>query len=208
LLEAALRRLFVPRCTAVRHAGGMSNSTPTLTPRQLGFFSDWKVLVVWPNGLKQQINGFTSEAHAQGWITHNSSDWILANTPRDLSEPGQAPAPAATLPTSPTDSAGVALGALALQFEQASQSYAEANGVRRDADWFVLKLQEELGELTQVWMKLTGRGRLRGKTEAELTEALADETADLLGHILLFAHARGIDLDAAIERKWRFNPRS
>jgi len=187
----------------------MSNSAPTLTPRQLGFFSDWKVLVVWPNGLKQQINGFTSEAHARGWITHNSSDWIAANTPRDLSQQGQASAPPAdTGPTPSTDSVGVALGALALQFELASQSYAEANGVRRDADWFALKLQEELGELTQVWMKLTGRGRLRGKTEAELTEALADETADLLGHVLLFAHARGIDLDAAIERKWRFKPRS
>ena len=185
----------------------MSNPSPTLTPRQLGFFSDWKIIVVWPNGVKQQINGFTSEAHAQGWITHNSAEWIASNTPRDLqaaSPPVEAPAAR----TRSTEGAGVALGALALQFEQTSQDYAKANDIRRDADWFVLKLQEEVGELTQAWIKLTGRGRLRGRSEAELKQALADETADVLGHILLFAHAEGIDLDAAIERKWRFKPGS
>jgi NTP pyrophosphatase (non-canonical NTP hydrolase) len=92
------------------------------------------------------------------------------------------------------------------QFEDASGRYAEANGLRRDPDWFVLKLQEELGELTQVWNKLTGRGRTHGRSEAELRQALADETADMLGHILLFARANGIDLAAAVERKWRFRP--
>jgi NTP pyrophosphatase (non-canonical NTP hydrolase) len=35
---------------------------------------------------------------------------------------------------------------------------------------------------------------------------LADETADLLGHLLLFAHRNDIDLAAAIERKWLFKP--
>jgi NTP pyrophosphatase (non-canonical NTP hydrolase) len=186
----------------------MNNAAPTLTPKQMGFFSDWKVLVVWPNGVKQQINGFSSEAHAQGWITHNSAEWVAANTPRDLPAAPAVVPPAAAPRTLSVDGAGAALGALAVQFEQASQAYAAANDVRRDEDWFVLKLQEELGELTQVWMKLTGRGRLRGKTEAELKQALADETADVLGHILLFAQAQGIDLDAAIERKWRFRPRS
>ncbi|MGK9230070.1 hypothetical protein KXS07_00145 [Inquilinus limosus] len=92
------------------------------------------------------------------------------------------------------------------QFEDVSCVYAEANGLRRDPDWFLLKLHEELGELTQVWNKLTGRGRTRGRSEEELRQALADETADMLGHILLFARANGIDLAAAVERKWRFRP--
>lgn len=35
---------------------------------------------------------------------------------------------------------------------------------------------------------------------------LADETADLLGHVLLLAHRNGLDLENAIERKWRFKP--
>jgi len=90
------------------------------------------------------------------------------------------------------------------QFETASAGYAAANGLTRDADWFVLKLQEEVGELTQVWNKLSGRGRRHGRSEGELRESLADEAADVLGHVLLFAETNGLDLAAAIERKWRF----
>ena len=91
-------------------------------------------------------------------------------------------------------------------FERASSAYAEANAIERDPDWFVLKLVEEMGELTQAWNKLEGRSRRHGRSEEELRLALADETADLLGHVLLFADQNGIDLDAAIERKWRFRP--
>lgn len=96
------------------------------------------------------------------------------------------------------------LKALGDQFEAASKRYAAANEVERDPDWFVLKMHEEIGELTQVWNKLTNRGRKHGRSEEELKLALADETADLLGHVLLFAHQNGLDLSAAIERKWRF----
>lgn len=98
------------------------------------------------------------------------------------------------------------LSDLTQQFEKASATYAADNGLERDDDWFVLKLQEEIGELTQIWNKTTGRGRRKGMSEAELATALADETADVLGHILLFAHRNGLDLAAAIERKWRFRP--
>ncbi len=97
---------------------------------------------------------------------------------------------------------------LAGQFEEASKRYAAANGITRNDDWFILKLQEELGELTQVWMKLTDRGRRRGLSEAELREELANETADVLGHILLFAQKNDIDLAPAITRKWRFVPKT
>jgi hypothetical protein len=56
---------------------------PTMTPRQLGFFSDWYVEVVWPSGQKDQVSGFTSEAHARGWIAHESQAWIgKARAPR------------------------------------------------------------------------------------------------------------------------------
>jgi NTP pyrophosphatase (non-canonical NTP hydrolase) len=98
------------------------------------------------------------------------------------------------------------LDVLQAQFDEASARYAAANGIERDADWFVLKLVEEVGEVTQVWNKLSGRGRRHGRSEQELRQALADETADLLGHVLLFAHRNGIDLATAIERKWYFRP--
>jgi len=98
------------------------------------------------------------------------------------------------------------LSDLMQQFEAASATYAADNGLERDDDWFVLKLQEEIGELTQVWNKTTGRGRRKGMSDEQLATALADETADVLGHVLLFAHRNGLDLTAAIERKWRFRP--
>ena len=87
---------------------------------------------------------------------------------------------------------------LADKFERASKIYAEANGMERDPDWFLLKLQEEMGELTQAWNRLTGRGRAKGRSADDMSRDLADETADLLGHILLFAHNNRLDLEAAI----------
>jgi NTP pyrophosphatase (non-canonical NTP hydrolase) len=35
-------------------------------------------------------------------------------------------------------------------------------------------------------------------------KALEDEVADLLGHVLLLAHRYDLDLEAAVQRKWRF----
>lgn len=98
------------------------------------------------------------------------------------------------------------LDKLAGQFEAASAGYAETHAIERDSDWFLLKLQEEMGELTQAWNRSTGRGRTKGRSREELSRDLADETADLLGHVLLFARKNQIDLAAAIERKWLFRP--
>ena len=46
-----------------------------------------------------------------------------------------------------------------------SDIYAERNGIIRDQDWYILKLQEELGELTAEHLKASGRGRLKGATQ-------------------------------------------
>ncbi len=98
------------------------------------------------------------------------------------------------------------LSQLMQQFELASEKYARANDIERDADWFILKLQEEVGEVTQAWNRLSGRGRSKGKTRDEMRQDLSDETADLLGHVLLLANASGLDLEASIKRKWLFEP--
>ncbi|MBN7807033.1 pyrophosphatase [Agrobacterium rosae] len=98
------------------------------------------------------------------------------------------------------------LSQLMLQFEHASQKYAKENGIERDPDWYVLKLQEEVGEVTQAWNRLSGRGRSKGKTQEEMRQDLSDETADLLGHVLLLAQNSGLNLEASIKRKWRFEP--
>jgi NTP pyrophosphatase (non-canonical NTP hydrolase) len=83
-----------------------------------------------------------------------------------------------------------------------SEVYAARNDIARDPDWYVLKLQEELGELTAEYLRLSGRGRLKGATATEVGAAMADEAADVLATLLLFARENGIDLEAALQRKW------
>lgn len=83
-----------------------------------------------------------------------------------------------------------------------SDIYAQRNDIRRDEDWYVLKLAEEVGELTAEYLRSNGRGRLKGASPEAVEEALADETADVLATLLLFARVRGVDLEAALQRKW------
>jgi NTP pyrophosphatase (non-canonical NTP hydrolase) len=86
--------------------------------------------------------------------------------------------------------------------QQVCDLYAERCDIARDDDWFLLKIQEELGELVQAHLKLTGRGRTKGLGHAELETARADEAADLLCQVLPYCRHFGIDPDAAIQRKW------
>jgi NTP pyrophosphatase (non-canonical NTP hydrolase) len=43
--------------------------------------------------------------------------------------------------------------------EFVSQRYAKRNGFARTDEWFLLKLQEEVGELTQAYLARSGQGR-------------------------------------------------
>lgn len=83
-----------------------------------------------------------------------------------------------------------------------SDIYAVRNDIRRDDDWYIIKLQEELGELTAEHLRVTGRGRLKGADASAVRQALEDEAADVLAGLLLFARHNDIDLDAALQRKW------
>lgn len=78
-----------------------------------------------------------------------------------------------------------------------SDIYAAEHQIDRDRDWALLKLQEELGELTAEHLRLTGRAR--GKPDAQ---ALGDEAADVLGMLLIYCARWGIDLEEAMQRKW------
>lgn len=88
------------------------------------------------------------------------------------------------------------------EVEVVSHAYAERHGFDRDATWLLLKLQEEVGELTQAFMRKTGQGRAKGRTEEELQTSFRSELADVLGHVLLLARHDGIDLQAEVESKW------
>ncbi len=78
-----------------------------------------------------------------------------------------------------------------------SDIYAEAHNIDRDRDWALLKLQEELGELTAEHLRLSGRAR--GTPNAD---ALGDEAADVLGMLLIYCAGAQIDLETAMRRKW------
>jgi len=86
--------------------------------------------------------------------------------------------------------------------EAVSRIYARNCDVRRDDDWYFLKMQEETGELLQAWLRLTSRGRHKGDTEAQIRLQREDELADCLAQVLLIAERFEIDVEKATERKW------
>lgn len=91
---------------------------------------------------------------------------------------------------------------LADDAEEISQGYAGRHGITRDAAWFLLKLQEEVGELTQAFLMRIGQARSKGHSPQEIEEIFRGELADVLCHVLLLARHHGVDLEEAVERKW------
>ena len=78
-----------------------------------------------------------------------------------------------------------------------SDIYAREHAIDRDRDWALLKLQEELGELTAEHLRMSGRAR--GAADAG---KLGDEAADVLGMLLIYCDRAGVDLERAMQRKW------
>lgn len=91
---------------------------------------------------------------------------------------------------------------LSKQIEEVSQSYAGKFAIRRDVDWALLKLVEEVGELTRAHLKLTLRSRVSRDEAESLRTSFEDELADVLGQVLVMAHIANVDLANAIDRKW------
>ncbi|GLQ18939.1 phosphoribosyl-ATP pyrophosphohydrolase [Maritalea porphyrae] len=83
-----------------------------------------------------------------------------------------------------------------------SDTYARRCAIRRDDDWYALKLTEEIGELNAEYLRLSGRGRSKGKSADEIRADLGQECADVLAHLLLFAKNNNIDLEKELRDKW------
>lgn len=90
------------------------------------------------------------------------------------------------------------------QLETISLGYAQQFNVDRTPDWFLLKFTEELGELTQSYLKYAGQARMNVNNlpQAELKRDIEDELADVVCMALLTAKNQNIDIEAAITRKW------
>ena len=59
---------------------------------------------------------------------------------------------------------------LSKRVEKLSARYGEHLGIERNGNWLGLKLQEEIGELTQAYLQVTGRARTKGKTPDEIRD--------------------------------------
>jgi NTP pyrophosphatase (non-canonical NTP hydrolase) len=94
------------------------------------------------------------------------------------------------------------LNEMTQNLEKVSDIYSERFQIKRDTDWYVLKIQEELGELVAAHLKLTERGRRNENELSKVSANLEDEIADVLAMTLLFAKHKGVDAEAAIKRKW------
>lgn len=88
------------------------------------------------------------------------------------------------------------------EVEKISLLYTNKFGIKRDSDWFILKLQEELGELIQCYLMMIGQARKKEKSEEELMQDFWKEVADVLAHVLLLAKHHKIDLEKEVEDKW------
>lgn len=91
---------------------------------------------------------------------------------------------------------------VANEIENVSSKYAEKFGIKRDDNWFILKLQEELGELIQGYLMASGQARTKGLSEQELSDNFQSEVADVFCHVLLLAKHFDVDLDKVVEEKW------
>ncbi|MEV0800433.1 pyrophosphatase [Kribbella sp. NPDC050281] len=94
------------------------------------------------------------------------------------------------------------LAELSGRLEKLSVRYGEVLGFERDPDWFLLKLQEEVGELTQAYLQHTGRAREKGLGAEEIRAGFHQEFADVFCQLILFARQHDVDLEREIERKW------
>jgi len=88
------------------------------------------------------------------------------------------------------------------EVETVSAHYAERHDIVRTDDWFMLKLNEEVGELTQAFLARSGQSRDKGRSPEELHDDFRAELADVLAHVLLLAERFGVDLATEVERKW------
>lgn len=88
------------------------------------------------------------------------------------------------------------------KIEAVSQTYAKQYKIKRSPSWFILKLQEEMGELTQSYLMLKGKGRSKNKSKAELRSDFEKEMADVFCHVLLLAKSNTVDIERAVDDKW------
>jgi hypothetical protein len=96
----------------------------------------------------------------------------------------------------------VTLEEAAKQCERAWSFYAIKHGIRRELDAsFLLKSQEELGELTSYFLEMGGNEH-KSLTDDKLRHKFAGDCASLVGNALILARHFNVDLSSVIPEKF------
>ncbi|HEX2579974.1 MAG TPA: hypothetical protein VHK67_06205 [Rhabdochlamydiaceae bacterium] len=90
----------------------------------------------------------------------------------------------------------------ALHCEKAWSQYAKKFSIRRDDEFYFLKMQEELGELTRAFLEIRGSEKQRKTSTDELKKKFAGDVASLVGNALILARHFDVDLEATIKAKF------
>jgi len=88
------------------------------------------------------------------------------------------------------------------RISRVGELYARVHKIERSSDWYLLKLTEELGELTAEHLLMERRSKPNADGSGGTRQDLENEAADLFGQFVLYLRANNIDIEAAIERKW------
>ncbi len=91
---------------------------------------------------------------------------------------------------------------IALHCEKAWSQYAEKHQIHRDDEFYLFKIQEELGELTRAFLELRGSEKKRKTATEDLKSKFASDVASLVGNSLILAHHFGVDLEPMIKAKF------
>ncbi len=49
---------------------------PSLSVKELKLGGEWYVIIAWPNGAFEHVEGFWTERDAADWIDHESAEWL------------------------------------------------------------------------------------------------------------------------------------
>jgi len=79
-------------------------------------------------------------------------------------------------------------------------AYAKAHGIERDDVFYLLKLQEELGELTRRFLEL--RKQESPADTAKLRDKFAGDCASVVGNALILANHFGVNLEFQLRAKF------
>ncbi len=92
---------------------------------------------------------------------------------------------------------------LQAQVVQNAMNYGKKYNVVIDQDFAILKLYEEVGELSQAILIHRKKSRPEKHVPDNVSmNEVAKELADVVGMAIVNAHLLGIDLEAAISKKW------